>query len=589
MDKSHELVVLRHGPSDTQSEISLDKSGHPGEAVGIPDKLFKLLLHGVVDQAIHLLSEEGTILSWNVGAEQITGFSAAEIVGRNFDCLYSEDQRSSGVPQLSLESALERGHYQEEGVRYRKDGTAFWASISISPLFEQDEFYGFASVTRDLTQEQAIVSRISHEAAHDPLTGILNRKGFQAILDRELRKLSGSRSFAILFVDLDRFKPINDVFGHQMGDDVLRQSADRLRKVVGDSGFVGRLGGDEFVIIQTRSVSTESAHVLGQAIVQALRMPFELSDMVVSIGCSVGIALAPKDGADVSALYRCADLALYQAKHDGRNRANFFDRTLIEKERAKNLFDLELRCAVESKQFEVFYQPIVHGRSSEISGYEALLRWTDRTGASVPPARFIPAAEELGLMPELGLWVLNVACKEAAAWSRNMLLAVNLSAEQLKQPGFAALVAGVLRDTGLPASQLELEITETAIVEDMDAACRTLTALRALGVGIALDDFGTGFSSLTLVHDLPLTRLKIDRKFVASLKEASSSSGVVDAIITLSRGYKLTVTAEGVETEHQRQALLASGCTDLQGYLFGRPAPSSEWHPSSAIKRVVAK
>ncbi|WP_019997582.1 EAL domain-containing protein [Aureimonas ureilytica] len=542
------------------------------------DLMYRLLVQGVKDYAIYLLGRDGTVLNWNAGAERAKGYTAEDIVGRNYACFYSQEDQAKGVPQHNLDLALREGHFATEGWRFRKDGSAFWASVALDVIRDEaGALLGFAKVTRDLSEQREATRRFEHQAIHDPMTGLLNRVGLGECLDRRLARIDAEASLALHVVDLNRFKPINDTFGHQAGDEALRQVARRLEAMAGPSGIVGRLGGDEFAVLQSGAPSVEAVEVMASAIVDCVALPLQIGSTLATVGASVGVAIAPRDGADAATLLRNADLAVHAAKSKGRNRARLFDPAMGELALSRNLLELKLRHAVAARDFRLAYQPVVDGRSGRVLGFEALLRWDDQTGRSMSPASFIPLAEELGLMPELGEWVLQRACETAANWPVDLVVAVNLSPAQLKQEGLADLVASILGETGLPARRLELEITETALLGDLDSARRVLSRLRDLGVGIALDDFGTGFSSLSLARELPLTRIKIDRSFVADIDETQAGNAIVDSVLALCRGYGLATTAEGVETEHQRAALIAAGCHDLQGYLFGRPAPIESW------------
>lgn len=538
-----------------------------------PELMYRLLVHGVKDYAIYLLDADGVVLNWNAGAERAKGYTAAEIVGRNYACFYSEQDRASGLPQRNLELTRQNGHLAMEGWRYRKDGSAFWASVDLDAIYDDDRnFVGFAKVTRDLTEQRASEQRFKHQSLHDALTGIANRAGLVERLEAQFPQIVYGSRIALHYVDLDRFKPVNDTFGHLVGDDVLREVARRLATVAGADAVVGRLGGDEFAVLQFGSPGDQAVADMAEAIVTTLNRPMQIGEKTANIGASVGVAIAPNDGVDISDLFRSADLALYRAKRDGRNCVRFFDASMNQQALARSILELKLRRAVEADDFHLAYQPVVDGRSGTVIGYEALLRWIDQTGRHVSPADFVPVAEEIGLMPRLGEWVLRTACREAAAWALPLTVAVNLSATQLADEDLAELVTSILETTCLPAERLELEITETAVLTDLDRATATLKRLRTMGVGVALDDFGTGFSSLALARALPLTRIKIDRSFIADLEAQDTSAAVVECVVALCRGYGLSTTAEGIETERQRNVLLACGCDTHQGYLYGRPS-----------------
>ncbi len=536
--------------------------------------MYRLLVQSVKDYAIYLLAEDGTVLNWNAGAQRAKGYKAEEIVGKNYECFYSKEDREQGVPRRNLELARRYGHFATEGWRYRKDGTAFWASVALDAIHDEDgDFIGFAKVTRDLTDQRSSEQRFRFQALHDGLTGLPNRVGLGEHFEIQFPQITYGSRIALHYVDLDRFKPVNDMFGHLVGDEVLCEVARRLEAVAGLHGVAGRLGGDEFAILQFNSPSQSDIAAMANDIVAAMNRPIEIGAHTANIGASVGVAIAPQDGDEIPALYRSADQALYRAKSEGRNCVRFYDMSMNEVALARSLLELKLRHAASTCDFQLAYQPLVDGRSQEILGYEALLRWVDQTGVSVSPAEFVPVAEKLGLMPQIGEWVLRTACRDAAAWAPHLTIAVNLSATQLRGEGLADLVGSILASTGLAAHRLELEITETAILEDLESASGTLRSVRDLGVGIALDDFGTGFSSLALVRALPLTRIKIDRSFVADLDGEDGCAAVVQSVIALCRGYNLTAVAEGIETERQREVLLASDCLIHQGFLYGRPGP----------------
>lgn len=554
-----------------------------------PELMYRLLVQSVKDYAIYLLDADGVVLNWNAGAERAKGYTAAEIVGRSYACFYSEADRRNGLPRRNLELARQNGHLAMEGWRYRKDGSAFWASVALDAIYDDDcNFVGFAKVTRDLTEQRASEQRFKHQSLHDGLTGIANRAGLVERLETQFPQIVYGSRIALHYIDLDRFKPVNDTFGHLVGDNVLREVACRLEVLAGPGAIVGRLGGDEFAVLQFGSPADQAVADMAEAIIAAMNQPIPIGTKTANIGASVGVAIAPADGSEIADLFRSADLALYRAKHDGRGCVRFFDATMNEQALARSVLELKLRHAVEAGDFHLAYQPVVDACGGTVIGYEALLRWVDQTGTHVSPAEFVPVAEGLGLMPKLGEWVLRTACHEAAAWPLPLSIAVNLSATQLRDDGLADLVTSILATTGLPAERLELEITETAVLTDLDRVSVTLKRLRDIGVRVALDDFGTGFSSLALVRALPLTRIKIDRSFVADLEAQDASAAVVQSVVTLGRGYGLAITAEGVETERQRDVLLAYGCDTHQGYLYGKPGRVGTANLSSFLRSARA-
>ncbi|WP_062227863.1 putative bifunctional diguanylate cyclase/phosphodiesterase [Aureimonas frigidaquae] len=548
------------------------------------DLMYRLLVSSVKDYAIYMLDEEGTVLNWNAGAAHIKGYSVDDIVGKNYSCFFSDDDRRRGVPWDNLEMARRLGHFADEGWRYRKDGTAFWASVVIDPVYDpQGSLLGFAKVTRDLSEQQAATRRFEHQARHDALTGVANRRGIHEKLEEQLPQVAYGSRIAVHYLDLDRFKAVNDNLGHEMGDEVLRSATRRFQAVLGQNGIVGRLGGDEFVALQFGSPTLDAIQATARSLVEAMNEPVPVAGKLARVGVSVGTAIAPSNGYDTESILRCADLALYQAKRDGRGCARQYSDEMDSLARARTALELEVREAVDQRRFSLDYQPIVKAADGEVAGYEALLRWRASSGQIVPPSVFIPVVEDLGLISSLGEWVLRSACSEAMRWSHNIYVSVNVSAAQLRDAELIGVVDRILADTGLSPERLELEITESTVLDSVETAEGILRNLRNRGIGVALDDFGTGFSSLSLVKKLPLTRIKIDKSFVDQISDDSQSTAVIDAVLALCDGYGLSTTAEGVENSNQRYILTAKGCDSLQGYLFGRPGPADHEHIDHAV------
>lgn len=415
-------------------------------------------------------------------------------------------------------------------------------------------------------------------AGQDSLTGLLQRDAFLAAL--RARAEDGRERpvpFALLAVDLDRFKAVNDTLGHPIGDALLKAVGRRMRGCIRAGDLAGRLGGDEFAILLPHHSGEAEAQGLAKRLLDIIARPFLLDGHSVVIGCSVGIAIFPTDAEDVVGLLRCADLALYQAKAEGRGDQRRFVPALRARAEERRRTEADLRAAIGLGQFALAYQPHVDIASGRLVGFEALLRWHHPQRGIVAPAQFIPLAEEIGQIVPIGEWVLRNACRDAAAWSDPALtVSVNVAAAQLARRDLVRQVRAALDDSGMVAQGLELEVTETALLHDTAAALRTCGELRTLGVRISLDDFGTGYSSLTQLRSFPLDRVKIDRSFVRDMVEAPASAAIVRAVAGLGHALGLKTTAEGVETEAQLAQLRASGCTDGQGYLFGRPIPASE-------------
>jgi diguanylate cyclase (GGDEF)-like protein len=386
-------------------------------------------------------------------------------------------------------------------------------------------------------------------------------------------------------LDLDRFKTINDTLGHGSGDELLRAVAQRLRSCTQPKDTVARLGGDEFAILQVQQSDQQaSAVALASEIIDALSRPYNLDGQEVVIGTSIGIGFAPGHGDTSEGLLARADLALYQSKQAGRNGYCFFEASMESKARQRRALENDLRHALQRNEFELHYQPVVSIATRAYSGMEALLRWKRPSGETVPPNEFIPIAEDIGLISSIGEWVLRTACSDAVSWPAGIALAVNLSPVQFGKDDLRDVVLGALRDSGLSAHRLELEITESVLLEGSESNIKTLTSLKELGVNIVLDDFGTGYSSLTYLSMFAFSKVKIDRSFVSEMSERPDCAAIVCSIINLGQNLNMITVAEGVETELQLKMLLASGCSQAQGYLFSRPVPVAELRFADELK-----
>jgi diguanylate cyclase (GGDEF)-like protein len=451
-----------------------------------------------------------------------------------------------------------------------KDGR--WVEIVSQPLTNG----GWVATQEDITERRRAEKQIAHLAHYDALTDLPNRVLFREQLERELERTMRGEQLAMLYIDIDEFKSINDSLGHPVGDELLKTVASRLQSCVRETDFVARLGGDEFAIVQTGIAQPGDVMELVKRIYEAIREPYQCLGHHVATDASIGIALAPDDGTDLDQLLKSADLAMYGAKADGRRTYRFFEQEMDARVKARRTLELDIREALVEGGFEIHYQPVVNLRSDEIVGCEALLRWRHPVRGMISPAEFIPVAEETGLICDIGDWVLATACAEAAKWPPNVKVAVNVSLVQFKSNAFALKVAGVFAATGLSANRLELEITEAVLIRDDEAALKLLQDLRALGVRIALDDFGTGYSSLSYLRRFPFDKIKIDRCFVDDIAETKGSSSIVRAVINIADAQAMATTAEGVETEQQKQMLRDLGCTEMQGFLFSRARPVEE-------------
>jgi diguanylate cyclase (GGDEF)-like protein/PAS domain S-box-containing protein len=427
---------------------------------------------------------------------------------------------------------------------------------------------GWVATHEDITERRRAEARITHLAHYDALTDLPNRALFHDRLKGEFAASAAGNQFAVLYLDIDEFKSVNDSLGHLIGDELLKSVAVTLRQCVGPSDFVARLGGDEFAIIQTAVKTVADVTDLVARVFEAIRQPYECLGHQVTTDTSIGIALAPQHGADFDHVLKNADLAMYAAKAAGRRTHRFFEPEMDARVKARRNLEMDLRQAIAEGSFEVQYQPCVSLRDNRIAGCEALLRWRHPERGVISPAEFIPIAEDTGLINQLGEWVLSTACAEAATWPDDISLAVNVSPVQFRSGTFALKILNVLTASGLPASRLELEITEAVLIRDDEAALAILHQLRAIGVRIALDDFGTGYSSLSYLHKFPFDKIKIDRCFINDIADAGGTSSIVKAVVDIAAARHMITTAEGVETEQQRDMLRALGCSEMQGWLF---------------------
>ena len=434
---------------------------------------------------------------------------------------------------------------------------------------------GWVATQEDITERRRAERQIERLAHYDELTGLPNRASFHEKLEHELARTRRGEQVAVLYIDIDEFKSVNDTLGHPVGDELLSIVAARLRSCVKVTDIVARLGGDEFAIVQTGVEQPGDVMELVKRIYDAIRVPHECLGHQVTTDASIGIAIAPNDGADLDELLKNADLAMYGAKNDGRRTYRFFEPGMDARVKARRSLESDIRKAIAEEAFELHYQPVVNLRSNAIVGCEALLRWNHPIRGPISPAEFIPVAEETGLIREIGDWVLVNACAEAASWPPGMKLAVNVSPVQFRSDAFSLKVANALASSGLSANNLELEITEAVLIRDDEAALVMLQDLRAMGVRIALDDFGTGYSSLSYLKRFPFDKIKIDRCFVSDI-EVDGSAAIVQAVVNIAAARNMTTTAEGVETEQQKEMLHSLGCTEMQGYLYSRPRPAAE-------------
>ncbi len=454
-----------------------------------------------------------------------------------------------------------------------RDGRVF--SVLHEPLPDG----GWVAIHEDITERRRAEEQIRHMARHDALTGLPNRVLFREEIEAALSQVARGQSMAVICLDLDGFKSVNDTLGHPVGDLLLSAVAARLRGCLRGSDTVARFGGDEFAIIQVGTEQPDGATALSGRLIEALSHPYDIEGHEIVIGTSIGIALAPLDGSDPDQLLKHADMALYDAKSDGRGIYRYYEPEMNARIQARRALELELRRAVAQHEMELLYQPIVNLKTREISGLEALLRWRHPERGIISPAEFVPVAEEIGLIVPLGEWVLGEACREAAGWPAGIKVAVNLSPAQFRRSSLVQGAMAALAASELPASRLKLEITETVLLMESEGTLATLHELRRLGAQIALDDFGTGYSSLSYLQRFPFDTIKIDRCFVQALQTRSEARAIVHAVVALGRALGMRTCAEGVETTEQLAFLEAEGCDEVQGFYVSPPLAAADLAP----------
>lgn len=512
---------------------------------------------------------------------QLLGMAPAEIAGCKLVSLFD-----AGSARDGLRYAARRLHpFHNINLSRTVNGRVRWLSVSGCPLFDgQGRHYGFRCFLRDVTDKHAAESKVLFLAHHDPLTRLANRTAFHARLVERLDQRHGSQ-VATLFADLDHFKLVNDSLGHAAGDQVLEVAAQRLAAHAGAHDVVARLGGDEFALLLGQVCSAEAAMALARRVVEDLSQPIEVEGRRIQMGASVGVALAPDHADNADELLRAADMALYEAKSAGRGIAALYRHDMKQVLLEKRALELELRSALTNSEFELHYQPLHQLSTDRIAGFEALLRWRHPVRGMIAPGAFIGLAEQSGLIVQIGEWVLREALAEAATWAGDLTVAVNVSAVQMRGDDLLRQVVSALSATGLDPRRLELEITETVLMQDQEACIALLHRLRALGVRIALDDFGTGYSSLNYLRSFPFDKIKIDRCFIEDLCQGGESGAIVESVLDLAARLNMQTIAEGVEDAAQLAALRERGCAQVQGYLISKALPADEL----PVQRVAGK
>ena len=436
---------------------------------------------------------------------------------------------------------------------------------------------GWVDLAEDVTEKERFEAKIAHMAHHDALTDLPNRLMFDERLKLELKRVQRGETFALHLLDLDQFKTVNDKRGHQAGDQLLKAIAERSLRILRQTDMIARMGGDEFAILQTAITTEEEAAAFAERLLDVIKQPYDIGGHQVLVGASIGVAIAPADGNTADQLIKNADMALYQAKAQGGRVFCFFEKELNDRLQARSALVADLREALAAGEIELHYQPIVQIKQNQITGVEALMRWYHPELGPIPPSEFIPLAEEVGLIVPLGDWAIRQACAQVAAWRDPIKVAINVSPLQFKQPGLVATIASALAASGLQPNRLEIEITESVLLNDGEENIAILCQLHQLGVQIALDDFGTGYSSLSYLHRFPLDKIKIDQSFIKNMTTKDETLKIVRAIVMLARSLGMMTTAEGVETKAQLDAVRFEGCDEVQGYLISRPISAGDF------------
>jgi diguanylate cyclase (GGDEF)-like protein/PAS domain S-box-containing protein len=519
-------------------------------------------------------AETTGFLSVNDAAVQHYGYSRANFLRMQLRQIWPQDEWA--MHSEALEEIGDVYHSSHDWRHLKADGSEIHV-LTFGRRVAFDGRDGYLVAVVDITERRKAEARIAHMAHHDGLTNLPNRDFYQDRLRQALeRSKGGNKRVAVLCVDLDLFKNVNDAFGHPMGDRLLKAVAERLKAEVRGDNLVARLGGDEFAIVLASEVSPNEVSDFSDRLIRTLSARYDIDGSELVVGASIGIALSPGDGESCEELMRNADMALYRAKSDGAGVHRFFEREMDRQAQKRRDMERDLRSAFANGEFELHYQPLVDIAADQISGFESLLRWHHPEKGMISPADFIPVAEDIGLIVALGEWVLREACTEAAKWPADIKIAVNLSPVQFRSRNLVQAVISALAHSGLSPLRLELEITESVFLAETEANLAILHQLRGLGVSISMDDFGTGYSSLSYLRSFPFDKIKIDRSFVKDLTERSDCVAIVRAISSLGRSLNITTTAEGVETMDQLDWLRAEGCNQVQGFLFSAARPAAE-------------
>ncbi len=530
---------------------------------------------------------DGVILSWNKGSKTLLGYKANEMLGQHIRSIYLKEDYEALDNNIDL--LKKRGKYRTVVRLVKKNGDIVYTELSLSLLRDEKENpIGMVGYAQDITERKRVeeelhIQRVNlqHQAYHDALTELPNRTLFNDRLEQAVEKAKrNSTLFALFFIDLDRFKQINDSLGHAVGDELLKVVTERLQATIRKEDTLARLGGDEFTIIIEDLSNAQDSSILAQKILEVLQQPIEIDAHILYVSSSIGISLYPQDDTNAGNLLKYADAAMYRAKEEGRNNFQFYSAEMTELALERLVMTTSMRQALKNDEFVIHYQPQVDAEKKVLIGMEALVRWQHPTRGLLSPIHFLPLAEETGMIIELDHWVMRTAIKQVAAWYAEGLepgvLSVNLSMKQLEHPDFIRLVQETVETCNFKPQWLKLEVTEGQVMQKPEEAIAKLGQINALGIGISVDDFGTGYSSLASLKRLPINTLKIDRSFIIDVAEGTEDGAIVKAIIALAKSLELNLIAEGVETTLQKEFLLTNGCKNIQGYYYSRPVHGAD-------------
>jgi len=543
----------------------------------LTDIAYRHFIESVKDYAIYMLNVDGCVATWNEGARRAKGYIRNEVVGKYYGLFYSESEQINGLPARNLEIAAKNGKFEGEGWRYRKDGRRFWAHVVIDAIYDENNtLLGFAKITRDISEQKEVIDKISWMARFDTLTGLPNRVEFFTFVEKIFLESDYSR-VAICTIDLDKFKEINDSEGHLVGDQLLQRVASSVKKVLAADEIVARFGGDEFVAAKPYNHESELIDFTERLYTCfSGKQTFAHTEIIVN--ASIGIAIYPDDATEINKLISNSDLAMYRAKENLETKICWYEKDMDEKTRQRNMLAADIRRGIKEGEFFIHYQEKRAMKDKSITGYEALLRWNHPTRGFIPPDEFIPIAEESGAIVPLGYWVIEAVCNESLANKIDKKISINISPVQLRNRDFIDKVREILMRTAWPITLLEFEVTETAFIINKKLTFNILHQFQKMGISIALDDFGTGYSSLSTLREFQFDVIKLDRSFLTNVEHNQQARSFVRAIISLGNSINTPLIAEGVETNEQLRILEEEGCTEIQGFLFGKPVDIKNIH-----------